>query len=415
MSGSRRWANVALAIAAVLLLAAYPYRATWWGGLATHAGMAALVGGLADWYAVTALFRRPLGIRWQTEWIPRSREKIIGTAVHMVTAEILTVRNVYRALKQRSPFARILAWAEGLRPRWRTRLREWALEWPGYVDRDLFRGEWERIRRGALHGVEPADVLAVMVRVLLAGGVRSPWWRFLAQTVQTGVAAPQVAVWCAEVYRTMMYWERALHPLRTSIWESIAEWYEETPESIGAKVQARLVQAAASLGEEKSAASGYVRDFLQAALVRLETDEALRGRLRVWGRPYLAKELAQWDADRVWALAVTPERRAALADWAVAAVEREWTDFLADRERQRRAERGVFKLLARVLPKVQPFFGAATARELSKYSGAEMAELVENEVAEDLQIIRVNGTVIGGVLGAVFHLLSLALRGGGLP
>ena len=36
------------------------------------------IGSVADWFAVTALFRKPLGISFHTELIPRNRDKIIG-------------------------------------------------------------------------------------------------------------------------------------------------------------------------------------------------------------------------------------------------------------------------------------------------------------------------------------------------
>ena len=65
-------ANYILVIAAIVLLLAYPVRDLFWGGLLTHVAGAALIGGLADWYAVTALFRKPLGISFKTALIPNS-------------------------------------------------------------------------------------------------------------------------------------------------------------------------------------------------------------------------------------------------------------------------------------------------------------------------------------------------------
>ena len=65
----RRMATGVLLLCAVIVLSCYPARFTFWGGFGVHTALAALVGGLADWYAVTALFRRPLGIPWQTEWL----------------------------------------------------------------------------------------------------------------------------------------------------------------------------------------------------------------------------------------------------------------------------------------------------------------------------------------------------------
>lgn len=51
---------------------------------------AALVGGLADWFAVTALFRKPLGWPYHTALIPRNREKMIEAIGAMVQNELLS-------------------------------------------------------------------------------------------------------------------------------------------------------------------------------------------------------------------------------------------------------------------------------------------------------------------------------------
>ncbi|MCX7781280.1 MAG: DUF445 domain-containing protein, partial [Negativicutes bacterium] len=59
---------------------------------------AALVGGIADWFAVTALFRRPLGFPWHTALIPRNRERVIQAVVNTVEHELLSVTAIERRL-----------------------------------------------------------------------------------------------------------------------------------------------------------------------------------------------------------------------------------------------------------------------------------------------------------------------------
>ena len=101
-NGGRRSqiANYILIIAAIVLLLSYPFQDFFAGGLLTHLAGAALIGGLADWYAVTALFRRPLGISFKTALIPNSKERIAEMARHMIESEILTVSNMYNVLKR---------------------------------------------------------------------------------------------------------------------------------------------------------------------------------------------------------------------------------------------------------------------------------------------------------------------------
>jgi len=80
----------------------------WWTRLLFYMTEAGLVGGLADWYAVTALFRHPLGIRSKhTAIIPRNREKLIDGVVAMVETQLLPPDK----LKEKLAEARIMSTA----------------------------------------------------------------------------------------------------------------------------------------------------------------------------------------------------------------------------------------------------------------------------------------------------------------
>ena len=73
----RRLALGVLLAAAVLAVAVFPLRGTWWGGWILAIAEAGIVGGLADWFAVTAIFRRPLGLPIpHTAIIPANQQRI---------------------------------------------------------------------------------------------------------------------------------------------------------------------------------------------------------------------------------------------------------------------------------------------------------------------------------------------------
>src|SRR5262245_62678124 len=95
----RRLALVALLAAAALAAAAFPFRHTWWGGWILAVGEAAVVGGLADWFAVTALFRRPLGLPIpHTALIPSNWEQMAARVGSMVGHRVLTTEYITREI-----------------------------------------------------------------------------------------------------------------------------------------------------------------------------------------------------------------------------------------------------------------------------------------------------------------------------
>lgn len=103
---SRTWnkANAALVSSALFFLFAlylhlHVSSAIWTDGL-LMVSEAALVGGVADWFAVTALFRRPLGFPYHTAILPRRRDSFIHAIVVMVQKEFFSRRKIFRHIEK---------------------------------------------------------------------------------------------------------------------------------------------------------------------------------------------------------------------------------------------------------------------------------------------------------------------------
>ena len=108
----KRWlADGILASSVVLTLGAAPFQgeSPWLAGL-FHMFFAAAVGGFADWFGVTSLFRRPLGISWHTDLIARNRDMIVSIAKDMVVNELLTRGRLSEILRQHVPSDVVAHW-----------------------------------------------------------------------------------------------------------------------------------------------------------------------------------------------------------------------------------------------------------------------------------------------------------------
>ena len=61
---------------------------------------AALVGGVADWFAVTALFKKPLGFPFHTAILPNRRQDFIDASVNMVQNEFFSRKSIFKKLSK---------------------------------------------------------------------------------------------------------------------------------------------------------------------------------------------------------------------------------------------------------------------------------------------------------------------------
>ncbi|WP_026574412.1 DUF445 domain-containing protein [Bacillus sp. UNC438CL73TsuS30] len=92
---SQRLATISLIIMAVGFVATIPLQSSIWGMLLQGGFEAGLVGGLADWFAVTALFRHPLGIPIpHTALLPKNRKRIIAAIISMLENDWLTKESI---------------------------------------------------------------------------------------------------------------------------------------------------------------------------------------------------------------------------------------------------------------------------------------------------------------------------------
>lgn len=93
MKKMKTLATVLLLLALIGAVASWPFRQNFWGGLALSTFEAALVGALADWFAIVAIFRHPLGIKFipHTAIIPNNRERIINSIADIVENQWLSL------------------------------------------------------------------------------------------------------------------------------------------------------------------------------------------------------------------------------------------------------------------------------------------------------------------------------------
>lgn len=99
----RVWANRILALSALLygiVFIGQFYITTPWYDALYWLIQSALIGSVADWFAVTALFRKPLGFPYHTALIPRNKERMISGLVHLIETRLLTYEQCAKALEK---------------------------------------------------------------------------------------------------------------------------------------------------------------------------------------------------------------------------------------------------------------------------------------------------------------------------
>ncbi|HEX2439988.1 MAG TPA: DUF445 domain-containing protein [Methylomirabilota bacterium] len=415
MAGQRRIALGALLAAAALAVAAFPFRESVWGGLLLAMGEAGVVGGLADWFAVTAIFRRPLGLPIpHTGLIPRNWERMAERVGSMVGGRVLTKDYVREEINHLD----LADWlARGAERVSRDDLAAATRVVGGWIAEQLTPATTaELLARGrrALAARPLAPLLAAALRIARRQGWDQRMLDGALRVLADAMERPEFRTAVGEVIDDLLAHYRDRLGLYPRLWMGLASL-------LGVLDRDRLVSALhAGLREVAKDREHPLRAQAVDVLVDLERrlgdDPALVARVEAAKAELLAApavavllddaaatlartvrtELAQGDSELITWLGERLDRarraliedvalRGELADWAKARLSE-----LVERHHDRLAgfiENGVRAL------------------------GPDGAvRLVEEHAGDDLQFIRVNGTVVGGLAGGAIYGVHLLVR-----
>jgi uncharacterized membrane-anchored protein YjiN (DUF445 family) len=408
---ARRPRRLALAVllgAGGLAVLAFPFRATWWGGLAVAIGEAGVVGGLADWFAVTALFRRPLGLPIpHTALIPTNWQLLASRVGRMVGDRVLTKDYVVQEIARVDSGALLARLADRVK---RSELEavtriiaQWVLEQlPGPADsaaglRRLLARQpvipvlasvievarqhrWdervvaaasgalaELLRRAAPRRAAVQLVDELLARYRDAGGAYPRFWIRLAQRLRIVDRERLVTALHAALDAIA---REPDHPARRRLAALVAELPDRLRRD--PELARRLDRATRRLIDAPPVAR-LIEDAARALNQGLRADLA---------RPESESELVGWLVDRL------DHGRRTLA-----------TDPIVQRDLDRwiKAQAGV--LVDRHHDRIAIFIENGV-----RALGPEGAvRLIEDHAGDDLQYIRVNGTLIGGLVGGALY------------
>jgi uncharacterized membrane-anchored protein YjiN (DUF445 family) len=363
---------------------------------------ASLVGGLADWFAVTALFRHPLGLPIpHTAVIPERKDQFAKTLANFVQDSLLTPALITDRVRNARLAERVADWLadEAHAAVLAGYIADAAQSLAGVVEEeDVERLIEEGLRRG-LDRLDPAGLAARALTSLMAAGYHQE-------------------AFDAVLRATARFLDEHRNDLRERFLQE-SKWYQ--PDVLNKRIFATLLDGALKMIDEIRAEPEHplraeVDRRLAALVKKLETSKPLRARIARARDELLAQghlpQLAAWlwhDARAALAAqAADPdsELRTRLAAALAAAGQRLGDDPVL----LTRADQLVETTATYVAEHFHGEIGSLVDTAISRWDGEETARRLELLLGPDLQFIRINGTVIGGLAGLGIHTLEILLR-----
>jgi uncharacterized membrane-anchored protein YjiN (DUF445 family) len=401
---ARRLARMRLVATGLLVLMAAIYVAAgfWtrqapWLGFVRAFAEAATVGACADWFAVTALFRRPLGLPIpHTGIIPRNKDRIGEALGGFIADNFLTQEILEAKLRQLEVGRWGAAWLRQPRNAEAAAERLVALI-PELLD--LATADARRRFVGAL----AADLVELVPAAPTAAGVLRAVWGGERSAAILDAALDLVATAMAQNEDLL----RAEVGGRTYKW--LPKWVDR---AIADRILTGLTETLAQMRVPEHPWRGRVHAFVDDFIGRLESDPELAARAEAIKRqiaasPLLLERLG--DFSDVIEARLRPATEAdahlmvlQLAGW-LAGVGA-WLYGEADAIEIFNA--WVRLAIQRTIVPRRRLIGRGIASVVAGWDARGVAEKLELQVGADLQYIRINGTLVGGLVGLVIYSLS---------
>lgn len=397
----RRFANGLLILMTVLFVVSHlwnPPGRTWdpaWGYIRAFAE-AAMVGGLADWFAVTAIFRRPFGLPIpHTAVIPRNQPRIADAVGRFIADNFLKGDLVAERVKGKDLSEGIGKWLA--QPAQSSALAsELVSAVPAMLDALDDDTVAAFLREQAADAAEGARVAPAFGSVLEALAEQGRHQAILDALLKQG-------------YRLL---EDNQYMIRNRVAER-AGWLARFV-SADRKMSDALINAIGDLLHDVAVDRGHplreqLSDMVGKFATDLQRDPVLQARISSWLKEAAAHPTVVGAVEAGWSEFKTALRRdcaepdGRLRGWLEGALINLGAGLLRDDQVREALNERIRALLVELADRHGEDVANLVSETIRGWDAKTIVGKLETNVGSDLQFIRVNGTIIGGVVGLVLH------------
>ncbi|AZO67897.1 MULTISPECIES: DUF445 domain-containing protein [unclassified Mesorhizobium] len=396
-------ATAALALCVLVFAAAKSFEGHYpWLGFVAAFAEAATIGGLADWYAVVALFRRPLGLPIpHTAIIPENQNRIADNLGRFIEVNFLAPEPVREKLAEVDFSALVADWlADPNR----------AADLSHFVGR-LVPQTLAAVKQSGLRGFVTSRMLEQIEKVPLA-----PLAAELLSALTDDRRHQRLFDEFTKVVGRFLSDEQALASMREKIREELPSLFNLF--RADAYLLKKIVASAGSLLDEVRADPEHPMRaefdrFVLTFVERLRTSKQYAKRAEKLKRDFLARPELKALAGDMWeslslfieqdAKASNSMIRAHLANMFVEV----GRHLAGDAQIRADMNQGFVVALSSFVESQKSGVSKFIADQVKRWDLAQLTRLIEMNIGRDLQYIRFNGMVIGGLAGLVLHTVEL--------
>ena len=394
-------ANLTLGGIALGFLVSYPFylQGSFIGGLVLSGCTAGLIGGLADWFAVTALFRRPLGIRpgkvVRTEIIPQNRERIFDALAGMVQNELLSKDVLRRKLSVwdfSSVLIRIMAESD-VQKTLNLLLANLGKDLKHQLETEDGKRQFHRFLQQNLSSLNLSQTLAEVLEFSLEHGDVDQVLKIVCQTMEQYIDQPEVEDALMSLIEAALERYGEDNPTRMMVGKFLP-----SPSVLAQGFQEKIKRSL-----QDGTVEDWLKAYLQSFVLQLKTEPSYQNQLSK-----LISKVIEGTSSSNQPLTHS------LIEGLINEVSDNWDRYLRKFEQNKELRINVDERVKQILETQigvhHHTIGRMVREGLEPLTDDKLVELIEEKAGNDLQMIRINGSLVGGFVGMIIYVLGMVIR-----
>lgn len=405
---------------------------------------AALIGGIADWFAVTALYKRPIPLSWlpqpHTALIPNNRDKVIQAVAKAVEEELLTKELLKNKAAQIDIVGNLIKIADD-----KNQAQPLSIFLVKFVQKIIAR-------------LNPAEIAAYLEKLLKSYAKDLDLAPLLRDFIQKATEGREDDKWIELALEKLL--EIASEAkTKDKIYALLKEKEEEettggpinwlkglvikgaelvdaySTEELADNLHQELINTIQEMKDPRHIIRIKIREAIREAIKELDSNKAWQEKIQAWKNGLMERldlrEILQTLVRAAIKIAtastseigggffkkaetvldtkqqVSLDHESLLLKWAVSEFEKYWAYFKTNSSIKGWLEKYIKKIIDHIIEKEHPLVGQIVKETLSAFTNEKLINFIDEKFGSDLQWIRINGCIVGSIVGlAIFAFLE---------
>lgn len=378
--------------------------AMYWGYLIAFAE-AAMVGAMADWFAVTALFRHPLGLPIpKTAIIPKSKQHIASRLGDFICEHFLSTEQVMQKIKQMQLPRKGMRWLAKkqnaqLMASYSTLVAQHSLT----ALRDVRAQQF--IQDTAVENLKKinfAQLGGQILQLLTHDQRHQELLNQVLQKISALVQTPEIQAVLAE--------KIAVELKRTVYIKKISDYLGDWSTT---KIVSLVAKEIAEIANDPQHELRYsFHAYVQTMIYRLQADPSFKQKMADIQQQMLENPAVKGYLQRLWGDAIDwleqdlATNNSLLQQKLAVGLRQVAQQVMKDTAMQQLLDEKLAQIAPRLIEKYRVRIARYIEDRVNKWEDHELVYQLENAIGKDLQYIRISGTLVGGVIGLVIHFIG---------